>query len=93
MRPPRPAVVGSTTGRKTRTSRFEGGKGRWRGSEMKLTMPLAAVLMVAGAPSVLARGADAACGKVTIAEMTWASAGVAAHVEDIILKEGYQPVD
>ena len=54
----------------------------------KLTMPLAAALMVAGA-LVLARGADAACGKVTIAEMTWASAGVAAHVEDIILKEGY----
>ena len=54
----------------------------------KLTMSLAAALMVAGA-LVLARGADAACGKVTIAEMTWASAGVAAHVEDIILKEGY----
>ena len=54
----------------------------------KLTMPLAAALMVANA-LVLARGADAACGKVTIAEMTWASAGVAAHVEDIILKEGY----
>ena len=54
----------------------------------KLTMPLVAALMVAGAV-VLARGADAACGKVTIAEMTWASAGVAAHVEDIILKEGY----
>ena len=54
----------------------------------KLSMSLAAVLMVAGA-LVLARGADAACGKVTIAEMTWASAGVAAHVEDIILKEGY----
>ena len=54
----------------------------------RLSMSLAAALMVAGA-LVLARGADAACGKVTIAEMTWASAGVAAHVEDIILKEGY----
>ncbi len=37
----------------------------------------------------LARGADAACGKVTIAEMTWASASVTAHVEDIILAKGY----
>ena len=54
----------------------------------RLSMTLAAALMVAGA-LVLARGADAACGKVTIAEMTWASAGVAAHVEDIILAEGY----
>ena len=54
----------------------------------RLSMSLAAALMVAGA-LVLARGADAACGKVTIAEMTWASAGVAAHVEDIILAEGY----
>ena len=31
----------------------------------------------------------AACGKVTIAEMTWASASVAAHIEKIILKKGY----
>ena len=53
----------------------------------KLSLSLAAVLMVAGA-LVLARGADAACGKVTIAEMTWASAGVAAHVEDIIWEAG-----
>ena len=44
-----------------------------------------AALAVAG----FAKGADAACGKVTIAEMTWASAAVAAHVEDIILSKGY----
>ncbi len=46
---------------------------------------LVAALMAPG----LARGADVACGKVTIAEMTWASAAVAAHVEDIILAKGY----
>jgi len=45
---------------------------------------LAALLAVG-----LARGADAACGKVTIAEMNWASAAVAAHIEDIILDAGY----
>ncbi len=44
-----------------------------------------AALAVAG----FAKGADAACGKVTIAEMTWASAAVATHVEDIILSTGY----
>ena len=54
----------------------------------KLSMSLAATLIVVSA-LVSVRDADAACGKVTIAEMTWASAGVAAHVEDIILSEGY----
>lgn len=33
--------------------------------------------------------AHAACGKVTISEMTWASAGVAAHVAGKILTHGY----
>lgn len=33
--------------------------------------------------------ARAACGKVTIAEMTWGSAAVAAHVERLILARGY----
>lgn len=33
--------------------------------------------------------AHAACGKVTIAEMTWGSAAVAAHVDGIILNKGY----
>ena len=32
---------------------------------------------------------QAACGKVTIAEMTWGSAAVAAHVSKIILDKGY----
>ena len=30
-----------------------------------------------------------ACGKLTIAEMTWASAAVAAHMEKIILQKAY----
>ena len=46
---------------------------------------LVAAMMLLGLP----QSADAACGKVTIAEMTWASAAVAAHVEDIILSKGY----
>ena len=54
----------------------------------KLSMSLVAALTVAGA-LVFAHGPAAACGKVTIAEMTWPSAGVAAHVEDIILAAGY----
>jgi glycine betaine/proline transport system substrate-binding protein len=33
--------------------------------------------------------AEAACGKLTIAEMTWASAAVAAHIEKIILQKAY----
>ena len=33
--------------------------------------------------------ANAACGKVTIAEMNWASAQVIAHVDNIILSKGY----
>ncbi len=37
----------------------------------------------------LSTGAYAACGKVTIANMTWASASVAAHVENTILSKGY----
>ena len=31
----------------------------------------------------------AECGEVTIAEMNWASAGVAAHVDKMILEAGY----
>ena len=33
--------------------------------------------------------ADSECGPVTVAEMTWASAAVAAHVEHIILRDGF----
>ena len=51
----------------------------------RLSKAALAALMAAG----LAGGAEAACEKVTIAEMTWGSAAVAAHVEDIILAEGY----
>ena len=46
---------------------------------------LAGALMAVG----LGSAAHAACGKVTIAEMSWASAGVAAHVQNIILAKGY----
>ena len=46
---------------------------------------LAGALMAVG----LGSAAHAACGKVTIAEMSWASAGVAAHVQDVILSKGY----
>ncbi len=46
--------------------------------------------LLAGATMlVAASGAQAACGKVTIAEMTWGSAAVAAHVQNIILANGY----
>ena len=33
--------------------------------------------------------ANANCGKVTIAEMNWASAQVIAHIDNIILGKGY----
>ena len=46
---------------------------------------LAAAPMIAG----FATGASAACGKITIAEMSWASAEVAAHVQNVILSKGY----
>lgn len=46
---------------------------------------LAGALMAVG----LGTAAHGACGKVTIAEMSWASAGVAAHIQDIILGQGY----
>ena len=32
---------------------------------------------------------ESGCGRVTIAEMTWASAAIAAHVQSIVLREGY----
>lgn len=38
---------------------------------------------------MFAGSAQADCGTVTIAEMNWASAGVAANVDKIILEEGY----
>ena len=42
-----------------------------------------------GAGSTPTTTSAANCGKVTIAEMAWASAAVAAHIEDIILSAGY----
>ena len=54
-------------------------------SRIPTSLAVAAALMAVG----LAKGADAACGKVTIAEMNWASAAVAAHVENIVLSKGY----
>lgn len=47
--------------------------------------------VLAGMFLVMALGAaaHAKCGKVTVSEMNWASAAVAAHVEAIILEKGY----
>ncbi|WP_417686863.1 ABC transporter substrate-binding protein [Roseibium sp.] len=51
-------------------------------------------LLLSAAVSALAMGASSAmaaedCGSVTIAEMNWASAGAIAHIDKIILEEGY----
>ena len=46
---------------------------------------LATAFLVLG----LAASAQAKCGKVTISEMNWDSAAVAAHVEGMILSKGY----
>jgi len=51
---------------------------------------LFASTILAAALYALPGAAQAAeCGEVTIAEMNWASAGVAAHVDKIILEAGY----
>lgn len=55
---------------------------------MRIKSSLAAALTLACVLG-LARTADAACGKASIAEMTWDSAAVAAYVVDIILAKGY----
>ncbi|MCJ8518032.1 glycine betaine/proline transport system substrate-binding protein [Pseudorhizobium tarimense] len=34
-------------------------------------------------------GAEAACGEVSVAEMNWGSAAIAAHIDKIILERGY----
>lgn len=49
---------------------------------------LASAILAAGF-SAFAGAAYADCGTVSIAEMNWASAGVAANVDKIILQEGY----
>ncbi len=57
---------------------------------MKTTMTALGALMLA-APLMTAPVAaqDTACGDVTIAEMNWASAGVLAQLDKIILEAGY----
>ena len=52
---------------------------------MRTSIGAAAALTILGA----AGGAAADCGKVTIAEMNWASAAIAAHVEHVVLSKGY----
>ncbi|QRM55798.1 glycine betaine ABC transporter substrate-binding protein [Sinorhizobium sp. BG8] len=49
---------------------------------------LASILLATGLLA-LADVAEAQCGNVSIAEMNWASAGVAAHVDKLILEKGY----
>lgn len=48
-----------------------------------------AAALFAAALYTFAGAAHADCGSVSIAEMNWASAGVAANVDKIILQEGY----
>ncbi|TCR93243.1 ABC transporter substrate-binding protein [Rhizobium sp. BK376] len=50
---------------------------------------IASALLAAGLLGGLVGSANAACGSVSIAEMNWASAGVAANVDKIILENGY----
>ncbi|MBN9031273.1 MAG: ABC transporter substrate-binding protein [Rhizobiales bacterium 63-7] len=50
---------------------------------------LIASTFLAGGLFALAGTAHADCGDVSIAEMNWASAGVAAHVDKMILENGY----
>lgn len=51
--------------------------------------PISAIIFATFALLIAPNTAEAACGKLTIAEMTWASAAVAAHVEKIILQNAY----
>jgi glycine betaine/proline transport system substrate-binding protein len=50
---------------------------------------IASLFIVAGAWAMAGSTQAADCGDVSIAEMNWASAGVAAHVDKIILESGY----
>ncbi|MFB2551727.1 glycine betaine ABC transporter substrate-binding protein [Ensifer soli] len=50
---------------------------------------LASTIMAAGIYALAGSAQAAECGDVTIAEMNWASAGVAAWVDKIILESGY----
>ena len=50
---------------------------------------LAFIFLAAGVSAVAASAEAQECGQVSIAEMNWASAGIAAHVDKIILENGY----
>lgn len=50
---------------------------------------LATLILTAGICSLAGPSGAAECGDVSIAEMDWASAGVAAHVDRFILENGY----
>ena len=50
---------------------------------------LASTIVAAGLYGFAGPAEAADCGDVAIAEMTWASAGVAAHVDKLILEKGY----
>lgn len=52
-------------------------------------MKITGSLLTALAFSLLAVSAQAACGRVTIADMNWASATLAAHVDKFILEHGF----
>ena len=50
---------------------------------------LAAALLAAGLCGLAGPAVAAECGAVSIAEMNWGSAGVAAHLDRLILEKGY----
>ena len=50
---------------------------------------LACLLLAAGLSGLAGSARAGECGKVSIAEMNWASAGIAAHVDKLILEKGY----
>jgi glycine betaine/proline transport system substrate-binding protein len=50
---------------------------------------LASTILAAGLYAMAGSASAADCGEVSIAEMNWASAGVAAHVDKFILENGY----
>ncbi len=50
---------------------------------------LASTILAAGLYALAGSAQAAECGEVSIAEMNWASAGVAAHVDKFILENGY----
>ncbi|MCA1494163.1 glycine betaine ABC transporter substrate-binding protein [Sinorhizobium alkalisoli] len=50
---------------------------------------IAAIFLAAGIHALAGSAEAAECGNVSIAEMNWASAGIAAHVDKFILERGY----